>query len=33
MKKQLLAGVFVALGTVSVLAGVASAGEITGPVK
>ena len=32
VKKHLLAGVFVALGTVSLLAGAASAGEITGPV-
>lgn len=32
MKKQLLAGAFVALGTVNMLSGAASAGEITGPV-
>ena len=32
MKKLLLAGAFVALGTFGMLAGVASAGEITGPV-
>lgn len=32
MKTHLLAGAFVALGSVGLLAGAASAGEITGPV-